>query len=112
MQQIEVSEPWFSCIKNGTKTVEGRKATPKWLSLRPGQRVLVANSGDLQDTFYIDIVRLQRYDTLSEMFDREGLHNVLPGIGSNNEGEQVYLDFWSQSEIDEYGMVGIKVQVS
>ena len=38
---MEVTEPYFSFIRGGIKTVEGRKISPTWKKLRTTNKLLI-----------------------------------------------------------------------
>ena len=40
---IECSEPYYSQLRAGTKSVEGRKGTPKWAGIKAGDPIVFSN---------------------------------------------------------------------
>lgn len=107
---LEVGEPWFSHIRSGVKTVEGRKANKSWLPLaeEPGPvEVREPRSGA---TFCAHVTGGARYPTVRAFLETEGLGCVLPGIGSLAEGEAVYAAppmCWTPAEVARDGVLAI-----
>jgi ASC-1-like (ASCH) protein len=106
--EMEVSEPWFSLIRNGTKTVEGRKRSPKWKWIQPGVDILVECG---QESFKFHVTYINQWDTIRDYLQGEGLAHTLPGIDSVEEGEKIYLQWSTLEEVRQYGFMGIHGQV-
>lgn len=110
---IEVNEPWFTAIKKGQKTVEGRKGTEKWLSIRAGD-VIKFVCTDKQSFFKIvksvKHYGTDEYDPLTNYLIHEGIQNCLPGINSLIVAKEVYLHFYNKDDINRYGMVAIRLK--
>jgi ASC-1-like (ASCH) protein len=109
---IDVSEPWFSLIESGTKKVEGRKGTAKWIKINPGDVIRFTSPNK---TPFFRVVKDVRYyddddvDPLTDYLINEGIRNCLPGVTRLDEAREIYLGFWSMDEIIEYGMLAIEV---
>lgn len=108
---IECSEPWYSHIKNGKKTIEGRKGTPKWIGIQVGDCIKFV----CKDSSFISVVsRINVYsgkDSLRNYLTTEGLDNTLPGINTIDEGIAIYKQWSTQEEITQYGFLAIHVVV-
>lgn len=70
-----VSEPWFSLIKQGKKTSEGRLAKGDFEKMREGDVVIWKNKDKKVRTKIKEIVH---YKTIYDMIKGERLKNVLP----------------------------------
>ena len=90
MKEIHCQEPWFSKIKNGLKTIEGRKFSEKYASLKPGE-IVRFHCDD--NSFLTEVVKVVPYNSLEEYLHIEGVENVLPGIKSFEEALEIYLGF-------------------
>ena len=126
---IEISEPYFSFIKNGTKKVEGRKISPKWKNLKIGNKMLITcntfktNNNKIVESFqpkipfFVKIKNIRYYhpscgiqDPLTEYLIKEGLDKVLPGIKTLSDGRNIYLQWSTLEEINKYGMMAIEIE--
>lgn len=106
---IHCQEPWFSLIREGVKPVEGRKNSPRFSALKPGERLTFTNGADSFDTV---ILRIAHFPTLRAYLEGVGLQNALPGVASLEEAEKIYLQWSTREEIEKYGFLGIYVQVT
>lgn len=109
MQRIHCQEPWFSKIRSGVKTVEGRKYSTKYLNLKCGD--LLEFYCD-NESFLTEVVELKVYKTLEEYLETEGFQNVLPDVNSFEEAVKVYLQYNSRDELRRAGgFLGIHIRV-
>lgn len=113
MIRIECSEPWFTHIREGRKPVEGRKASPTWAGLAPGDRLqFVSVSGE---SFAAEVTGVRRYGpgpgALRRYLEGEGLARALPGVETYEAGEAVYLQWSTREEIERYGVLGIQLRL-
>jgi len=110
-QRIGIQKRWIHALLSGEKKVEGKKASPRWLSLKEGDRII----------FYVDdtpncdlecpalVVGIRRYPCLRTYLEAEGLRATLPGVQTIEEAIALYRQFWTQLEIDEFGVLAIAV---
>jgi ASC-1-like (ASCH) protein len=109
---FHVQEPWFSHIKEGRKTVEGRLNKGRFSNLREGDIVTwMNNDNNINRMFKTKIVYIKKYNTFSRMIEVEGLETVLPGIKTIDKGvKNIYRKFYSEEKEDKYGVLAIKVE--
>lgn len=82
--ELHVQEPFFSFIKDGLKTVEGRCAISDYNSIGPGSVIL------LNKCMMLKVQSVCHYDSFSEMLEAESLVKVLPGVKTIEEVLQVF----------------------
>jgi len=99
--ELNIQEPYFSLIKNGQKTVEGRLGKDKYFTFKQGDNVVF--NGGLE----IEIKNIVKYKSFKEMLIFEGLKNVLPEVQTLEEGEQIYYKFYKKEDEQKYGVVAI-----
>jgi len=99
--ELNVQEPYFSLIKNGQKTVEGRLGKDKYFAFKQGDKLVF--NGDLET----EIKTMVKYKSFREMLLFEGLKNVLPEVQTLEEGEQIYYQFYTKEDEQKYGVVAI-----
>lgn len=109
MLHIHCQEPWFSKIKAGLKTVEGRKYNAKYANLKSGD-LLEFYCGDQH--FLTEVIAVRNYKTLEEYLQTEDMQNILPGVGSFEEALAIYLQYSSREELAKAGgFLGIQVRL-
>jgi ASC-1-like (ASCH) protein len=105
-----VSEPWFSLISLGLKTVEGRKNKGRFASMKPGQIIKWVNE-DFKPRFVLTkIVRVTRYDTFEDYLTAEGLGPTLPSINDIETGLSVYFKYFTKEDEAQYGVIAIQME--
>lgn len=107
MKEIHCQEPWFSKIKNGLKTIEGRKFSDKYASLKPGEilRFYCENN-----SFLTEVVKVVPYRSVEEYLDTEGFENVLPGTKTFEEALDIYLGFHNNETNHPGGFLAIHIK--
>lgn len=114
---MECCEPWFTYIKEGTKTVEGRKGTPNWKKIKVGDIITFVNEQKQQ--FNVSVTGVNVYKTekgksaLEWYLKKETLQRTLPdpNIQTFEDGLKVYQQWSSKTEIDKYGFLGIQLSL-
>jgi|688.fasta_scaffold631073_2 ASC-1-like (ASCH) protein len=121
--KFHVQPRYFNFILAGEKTVEGRIAREKYLSLKPGDAIqfLTENSYTDQErveaqpsykTLDARVVSLKRFSSFFEMLTFYGLNNCLPGVESLSEGVQIYHGFPGyEADAKALGTVGIELKL-
>lgn len=114
--EINISEPYFSLIKDGLKTVEGRKMSPTWKNLKVGDILKIINNDLLSsEWFFVTITKINYYshsdhDPLIMYLACEGLNQTLPGVRTIEEGQSVYRQWWTEAEIRNYGVMALHLE--
>jgi ASC-1-like (ASCH) protein len=112
--EINCSDPWFTYIKNGTKKIEGRKASEKYKNIKYGDIIKFVNNSisGKTESFKAKVVNVWFYKDLTNYLTSEGVSNCLPGITDLNKGIEIYHQWYSDEEIKNGGgFMGICVEV-
>lgn len=111
--ELNVGDPWFSHIRTGAKTVEGRLHNGKFADLAVGSTLVIAKSGGNARTKRVVAVvtRVVRYPTFEVYLSQEGLARTLPGVATTAEGVRVYREFYSADQEKEHGIAAIHMVV-
>ena len=109
--QAKCKTIWYNAIKNGQKTVEGRKNTEPWKSLKNGDIIFIESSDNpLLPPIKTCVLDIKRYDTLIEYLEGETLKKTLPGVSTITEGCKIYNEFWSDEVIQKIGgIIAIRI---
>lgn len=106
-----VSEPWFSLILLGLKTVEGRKNKGRFKDMKIGDIVEWKNNDFKPRSVLTEIVGKAEYSTFREYIETEGLEKCLPSIQSIDNGIDVYFKYYTKEEEKKFGVVAIRLKV-
>ena len=105
-----VSEPWFSLISLGLKTVEGRKNKGRFASMKQGEIIKWINEDFKPRHVYTKIVRVTNYDTFEDYLKTEGLGSTLPSINDIETGLSVYFKYFTKEDEAKYGVAAIQME--
>ena len=107
-----ISEPWFSLIKVGLKSVEGRLNKGDFMSLNRGDILTITNNElGFNRTYQIKITSIHKYKTFSEYLEKEKLEKCLPGIDTIEEGIKVYYKYYSKHDEEKYTIIAIRFRI-
>lgn len=118
---VPIDEIWGQAIFNGTKTLEGKKMSAKWIGIKPGDTITFTNP---RFSFSTLVTKINYYppnsslnDPLTQFLIMEGINNALPGITTLTEARNIYLGYFNSSNLDEaqkevngIGMMAIHLQ--
>jgi ASC-1-like (ASCH) protein len=107
-----ISEPWFSLIKVGLKTVEGRLNKGDFMSLNKGDILNITNNelGFMRE-YKIKITSITKYKSFSEYLEKEKLEKCLPGIDTIEDGVKVYYKYYSKVDEEKYNITAIRFRI-
>lgn len=105
-----VSEPWFSLIKKGVKSVEGRLNKGDFAKMKKGDIVVWINKNDKVRT---KITSVHKYKSFNNYITTEKLKNTLPepNVKTIKQGVDVYLKFYTKQDETKYGVLAIRLKV-
>lgn len=106
-----VSEPWFSLILLGLKTVEGRKNKGRFKEMQVGDIIEWTNNDFAPRSVLTKIIRKKSYDTFEEYLKFEGLDKCLPGISNMKDGLSVYFKYFTKNDEIEFGVIAIELEL-
>lgn len=108
-----VSEPWFSFILLGLKTVEGRKNKGRFKEMKIGDIVEWTNDNFMQRSVLTKITGKSEYPTFREYLETEGLVKCLPGMEKFgiDHALSVYYKYFTKEDEKEFGVVAIRMEL-
>ena len=111
--ELTISEPWFSLIENGQKTVEGRLFKGIFTEFRVNDTICFINKWNGKEkSVTVKITKLTKYPNFGDLLFNEKLYKVLPGFPNIKCGIVLYDRIYSSfNEIKKYGTLAIQMQV-
>lgn len=103
-------EPYFTFLKNGQKTIEGRLQKGWYQHVQVGDHIHVYND-DETDTVLTEVVGVRPYRNFEELLRKEPMNKVLPDVSDTESGIEVYKKFYSDAQVIECGVVAIEVRL-
>ena len=102
-------EPYFSFVKNGQKTIEGRLLKSWYKDLVIGDHIVIHNQNDESNCFEVRVIDLRIYKTIKEMLEKEELKRILPDVETIEQGLKIYRKFYSEEQEKEFGALAIEI---
>ncbi len=106
-----VSEPWFSLISLGLKTVEGRKNKGRFKEMNVNDVIEWTNNDFKPRSVLTKITKKKEYNTFKEYLETEGLNKCLPGIPTIEHGLSVYFKYFTKEDEEQFGVVAIGLKL-
>nr|QBK91303.1 MAG: ASC-1 like domain protein [Pithovirus LCPAC202] len=106
--------PTFDYIKQGIKTVEGRKNSEKYQKIKIDDIILFECNNE---TIKTRVTYVHKYLTLKDYLKKETLELTLPNVGTVRNGITIYNNWSTQKERDKlrkkygFGFLGIGIRI-
>ncbi|XP_020531973.1 uncharacterized protein LOC18448720 isoform X3 [Amborella trichopoda] len=101
--ELHVQEPFYSLLRVGRKTIEGRCAIGNYKQISSGDMLLI------NKCLILEVQDVKWYSSFYDMMEAEGLEKVLPGVKTLDEGVGIYRRFYTQEKEKCQGVLGICV---
>ncbi|XP_060960782.1 uncharacterized protein LOC133031317 [Cannabis sativa] len=101
--ELHVQEPFFTQLRVGLKTVEGRYAVGDYNRIESTSLIL------FNKCLLLEVQEVRRFASFYEMLEAESLAKVFPGVKTIQEGVQVYKKFYSEKKEQQHGVLAIHV---
>ena len=115
---FNVSEPWFSLIQSGTKSVEGRLAKSRFAEIQPGEIIKWTNEEQktkdgkpMSREVITRVSGVVYYPDFEKYLTTERLKNCLPGVKTIKDGVTVYHKVYPKEERQKYKVMAIRLDV-
>ncbi|KAJ7947475.1 RNA-binding ASCH domain protein [Quillaja saponaria] len=101
--ELHVQESFFSKLKDGLKTVEGRCAVGNYNRIESGNLIF------FNKCVLFEVQGIRHYTSFSDMLEAESLQKVLPGVETVEEGVKIYRRFYTEEQEQSNGVLAIGV---
>jgi len=102
-------EPYFTFVKNGKKTIEGRLKKENYDLVKAGDQIIIWNERETE-SLKVRVKRVCAYKSFEQMLENEELKKVLPEVKTINEGLAVYRKFYTEEQERKFGVLAIEVE--
>jgi ASC-1-like (ASCH) protein len=99
-------EPYLTHLINGTKTVEGRLYKGDWRNIKLDDTIHFYNEEKGADFHVTGLTHVKDFGQLYCMCEEK----LLPGIYFPHDAKDIYNRWFSDEDIEKYGVVGIQVR--
>lgn len=113
MLVIGIESSVLDDVRSGRKTIEGRLGKPKFLKIKKGDVISLREdvwkdgqiAGSRTSDISIKVTQLLYFESFSEMLETVNYKAVLPAALNLEDGIEIYRQFYSVKEEEEYGVV-------
>ena len=107
-----LSEPWYSLIKLGIKTCEGRLNKGDFSKMNVGDIITFENSDfGFERKFNVQVISIHNYKTFSDYLRAETLKKTLPGITKVEDGLKIYYKYYKKEDEAKYNIRALRLQI-
>ena len=99
--------PWFDYILTGKKTFEGRLNRGRWADMQVDDIVQWTYGNRIIDTI---VTEIKLYKSFKHAFKDLG-EKLLPSIETDTNAGNLYSSFYSDEDVNKYGVVAIGIRV-
>lgn len=103
------AEPYFTFLKNGQKTIEGRIKKGWYKFVKPKDHIIVYNEEET-DSVEVLVKAVRAYASIKEMLESEEIRKLLPDVGTVQKGVRVYKRFYTEDQQKEFGVIAIEIE--
>ncbi len=103
------TEPYFTFVKNGQKTIEGRIKKGWYKYIAPKDHIIVYNAKET-DSVEVLVKKVTTYNTFCEMLEKESFKKIFPDVKSIHQGVKIYKRFYSSEQEKQFGVVAIEIK--
>lgn len=102
------AEPYFTFVKNGQKTIEGRIKRGWYRFVKPRDHIIIYNE-DESDLVEVLVRDVRTYSSIQDMLKHEQLKKILPDVETIEQGIEVYKRFYTNEQQQKFGVIAIAV---
>lgn len=97
-----LSEPWFTLVLLGIKTVEGRLNKGIFKEINIGDTITFYNDDAIYRELTVKIIKINNYSNFEDYLRKETLGKCLPGYTRVTQGLEVYYKYFSKEDEQKY----------
>ena len=108
----DLQEPWFSLVKLGIKTIDGRLNRKDFANMKVYDIIYFTNNVfGFERICKVIIEKITSYKTFYDYLTCETLDKCLPGIDNIEDGKQVYYHYFNKEDEMICGVRAFEIKV-
>ena len=120
MLTLGVKSDILAMILDDRKTVEGRLAKGKFLTIHPGDTIRIREdfyehgviTHSIEDRARVLVKSVRHFSSFAEMLQSLGYHNAIPDAASLSGAIERYRQFYSIEDEEQNGVVALQFHVA
>ena len=109
--EMKLQPKYYDFILNGTKRIEIRLFDEKRQQIKIGDTIKFLKEPELIESFNVKVVDLLRYNSFEEMFKDYDISILADKSMTKEELISVLEEFYTKEKQEQYGVLGIKIEL-
>lgn len=109
--EMKLQPKYYDFILNGTKRIEIRLFDEKRQQIKIGDTIKFLKEPELIESFNVKVVDLLRYNNFEEMFKDFDISVLVDKSMTKEELISVLEEFYTKEKQEQYGVLGIKIEL-
>lgn len=109
--EMKLQSKYYDFILNGTKRIEIRLFDEKRQVIKIGDTIKFLKEPELIETFDVKVVGLLRYNSFDDMFNDFDIKLLADSSMTKEELKNVLEEFYTKEKQNEYGVLGIRIEL-
>lgn len=107
-----ISQPWFDAILSQTKQYEGRVCKNFWKDLTVGLCFLISDGNKLAKVQVEELKYFKDFGEAWFVLGEKLIPSYIENVTSMPEANKIYRKFYDSKEVQENGVVAVKLNVT
>ena len=108
---MKLQPEYYNFILNGTKRIEIRLFDEKRQQIKIGDTIKFLKEPELNESFGAKVVGLLRYNSFEDMFNDFDISILSDKSMTKNELITVLEQFYTKEKQEQYGVLGIRIEL-
>ena len=109
--EMKLQPEYYNFILNGTKRIEIRLFDEKRQQIKIGDTIKFLKEPDLNESFNVKVIGLLRYNTFEDMFKDFDISILSDNSMTKEKLIDVLEQFYSKEKQEQYGVLGIRIEL-
>ena len=110
--EMKLQPKYYNYILNGTKRIEIRLYDEKRQQINIGDTIKFLKEPDLKESFNAKVVGLLRYNSFEDMFKDYDISVLADKSMTKEELINVLEEFYTKEKQEQYGVLGIRIELT
>lgn len=108
---LKLQQKYFDYINNGTKRIELRLYDEKRQKINIGDTIIFQKEPELEIIMKVKVIGILRYNTFEDLFKDFDIEMLADRSMSKQELLNVLEEFYTPEKQEQYGVVGIRIEI-
>lgn len=111
IHEMKLQPEYYNFILNGTKRIEIRLFDEKRQQIKIGDTIKFLKEPELNEPFEAKVVGLLRYNSFKDMFNDFDISVLSDKSMTKDELIDVLEEFYTKEKQEQYGVLGIRIEL-